>query len=385
VTGRQLRGHSTSTSRWRFAWRDIWSEWRNRLLASSRFHHWASRFPLTRPIARKRAQSLFDLCAGFVYSQVLLACVQLRLFEFLAAGPQSLATLTPKLSLTEDGATRLLDAAVALELAEKRGPELYGLGPLGAVIVANDGIEAMVRHHPMLYEDLLDPLPLLRGEAGPTRLGQYWPYAESQHASNLDSEQVSPYSELMAASQTLIAQEVLNTYSLRRHRCLLDVGGGGGAFLAAVAARWPDLRLMLFDLPAVVEQSETRLAQIEPQDRVRAVGGDFFSDPLPEGADIISLVRIIHDHDDADVLRLLQSIRRSLPRGGTLLLAEPMAGHSDTDRVAHAYFGFYLMAMGKGRARSPEEIGGLLQQAGFNRHRLLSNGMPLQTRVMVAS
>ena len=50
------------------------------------------RFPLTRPIARRRARELFDLCAGFVYSQVLLACVRLRLFEILAEGAADRAT-----------------------------------------------------------------------------------------------------------------------------------------------------------------------------------------------------------------------------------------------------------------------------------------------------
>ena len=60
---------------------------RNRFLASPRFQRWASSFPLTRPIARRRARALFDLCAGFVYSQVLQACVRLRLFDALNRRP----------------------------------------------------------------------------------------------------------------------------------------------------------------------------------------------------------------------------------------------------------------------------------------------------------
>ena len=69
-----------------------------------------------------------------------------------------------------------------------------------------------------------------------------------------------PPGALMAASQPLIAQEVLNSYPIHRHRCLLDVGGGEGVFLAAVAARAPPLRLMLLDLPAVAERARARLA-----------------------------------------------------------------------------------------------------------------------------
>ncbi len=37
----------------------------------------------------------------------------------------------------------------------------------------------------------------------------------------------------MAASQPLVADEILDAYPFARHRCLLDVGGGDGSFLAS--------------------------------------------------------------------------------------------------------------------------------------------------------
>lgn len=366
------------------AWREYWSELRNRLLASPLFRRWSSRFPPTRPIARKRAQALFDLCSGFVYSQVLYACIQLRLLEILRKGPRRLDWLARELSLGEDRAAVLIDAAVALKLLEERGQERYGLGPLGAVMAGDLGIHAMIRHHSMFYDDLRDPVALLRDEPGRTRLAAYWPYVDPEAAANLDSAQVSAYSRLMADSQSLIAEEVLGAYSLRRHRCLLDVGGGTGAFLVAAAARWPHLQLRLFDLPAVVEQASIRMSAANLASRFKASGGSFFVDPLPRGADIVSSIRVIHDHDDDDALRLLRSIRNSLPSDGTLLLAEPMAGNGGTDKVARAYFGFYLLAMGRGRPRTPDEIGELLHKAGFTRHRLLTGAMPMQTRIVVA-
>ncbi len=59
----------------------------------------------------------------------------------------------------------------------------------------------------------------------------------------------------MAASQPMIAQQVLSAYSFRGHRCLLDIGGGDGSFLSAVAAQAPKLRCVLFDLPAVADEA----------------------------------------------------------------------------------------------------------------------------------
>ena len=56
---------------------------RDAILANPGFQRFAGTFVLTRPIARRRAGALFDLCAGFVYSQILLACVRLKLFDQL--------------------------------------------------------------------------------------------------------------------------------------------------------------------------------------------------------------------------------------------------------------------------------------------------------------
>jgi len=361
-----------------------WLDWRNRLLGSARFQRWAAAFPVTRPIARRRARELFDLCAGFVYSQVLLACVRLRLFDLLATGPQSLSELATRMALPPDAAARLLAAAASLRLLERRGNDLYALGPLGATLVGNSAVLAMIEHHALLYADLADPVALLRGESPPAALAAYWPYAQANDPAQVEPARVAAYSALMSASQPLVADEILDAYPLRRHRCLLDVGAGDGAFAAAAARRAPKLRLMLFDLPAVAALAQARLDAAGLGDRAQVVGGNFLVDRLPEGADVVSLVRVIHDHDDASALAVLRAVRRVLARDGTLLLAEPMAGMAGAEPIGDAYFGFYLLAMGRGRARTPAELETLLRTAGFGRVERVPTRQPLQTGLLVA-
>jgi demethylspheroidene O-methyltransferase len=93
---------------------------------------------------------------------------------------------------------------------------------------------------------------------------------------------------------------------------------------------------------------------------------------------------VVHDHDDREALALLRAARAALPDDGVLLLAEPMSDTPGAEPIGDAYFGFYLLAMGRGRPRRAEELIELLRQAGFERARLLPNRMPLQTRVMLA-
>lgn len=363
-----------------------WPAWRDRLLGDERFQRWASAFPLTRPIARRRARKLFDLMAGFVYSQVLLSCVRLKLFELLADGPQSFQSLCHRLDLPEAQAHKLLAAAQALELVERRG-EAWALGSLGAVMVGNAPLVAMIEHHASLYRDLADPVALLRGErgqGGTTELGRYWAYADNEEAGALDARRVADYSALMAASQPLIATQVLDAYPIARHRCLLDVGGGEGVFLCAAAKRAPQLRLMLLDLPAVADRARARFAGEGIADRAEAIGGDFLNRPLPRGADVASLVRVMFDHHDDNAMRILRAVRAALPADGTLLVAEPMAGTRGAEPMGDAYFGFYLMAMGSGRSRSPQRLSEMLSAAGFGDIRQVPTRIPLQTGLLVA-
>ena len=95
------------TLSWRAAGVDRWLAWRDRLLASPLFQRRAAAFALTRAVARRHARELFDLVAGFVYSQVLLACVRLHLFDILAEGPQPLAPLAVRIGLPAEAAQRL--------------------------------------------------------------------------------------------------------------------------------------------------------------------------------------------------------------------------------------------------------------------------------------
>ena len=114
------------------------------------------------------------------------------------------------------------------------------------------------------------------------------------------------------------------------------------------------------------------------------MAGDFHRDPIPAWSDLVTLVRILLDHDDAAVRRLLKAVYDSLPPGGTVLIAEPMSGVRGAEPISDAYFGFYLLAMGRGRTRHVEEVQGLLTEAGFEQAKLVPTRRALMTQLVVA-
>ena len=101
-----------------------------------------------------------------------------------------------------------------------------------------------------------------------------------------------------------------------------------------------------FDLPPVALLAEENFRKSGLSERATAIGGDFLRDALPKGADMVTLIRVAHDHPDQHVKTILQAIYQALPAGGTLLLAEPMAQPANQAPLGDAYFHFYLLAMG---------------------------------------
>ena len=359
---------------------------RNRLFASPKFQHWAARLPIIRWIARSRANGAFDLLAGFAYSQVLRAYVEGGLFDILKDGPLGAGVIAGRMGLTEEAALTLLRAGRPLMLAEEPAPDHWMLGEQGAVFASNPGVQAMVRHHRLLYADLADPLALLKADrADPTALSRFWTYAGALQGVTERGEDTAEYSQLMAASQHFVADEVLASVTFRDVAKLLDVGGGHGAFLRHIGTAWPHLKLGLFDLPEVAATGAGLLGEALGESRVTAHPGNFFSDSIPQGYDMVSLIRILHDHDDGPAQALLANIRKSLAPGTRLLIAEPMARIPGAEAMGEAFFGLYLWAMGSGRPRSPAEIIAMTRAAGFASARFIATAQAVNASVVIAT
>lgn len=355
-----------------------WHQFRNKLIANPRFQRWAARNPITQGIANRRATQLHHITAGFVYSQTLMAFLDLELPQILAEGPIHTDNLVALTGVPEPGLATLLKAARALGLLEHYPDQFWGLGELGAALLANPGIGAMVKHHRHLYSDLADPSAILadRKEAA---LARYWAYDEViTRTTNPDT-----YSDLMATSQGMIADYVLDAVDLRAHEQLLDIAGGTGAFARMALARFPHLSARVLDLPAVAERAERE--NTEPSDALCFLGGDMFADPLPRSADVISLVRVLHDHDDGPVQSLLLKAYEALNSGGQLVVAEPMAETPGSAAIGHSYFGMYLWAMGSGRPRTAAELREMMSKAGFTNIRERKSPMPVLVRVLTGN
>ena len=364
---------------------DVWLDIREKCLTSPGFHKFALDFPLTRPIVRKRQSEVFDFVSGFVYSQILFSCVKLGLLhhERVRGKGATLADLCEITGLGADEAYRLARGAASMRILEERH-ERFRLGDLGAALSQNKGACAMILHHDALYKDMTDPIAMLSEGRKQTNLSRYWDYALSLDPASASAEDVSAYSDLMSSSQQDVSEEVIASFDFAAFNTMLDIGGGQGTFATNVAKAFPELLVGVFDLPPVIERGRDRQKSGGADSRIEFFGGSFFDDQLPRGADLMTLVRILHDHDDEPAQKIINAAFEALPPGGTLLIAEPMSTGGHAARISDAYFNFYLYAMGSGKPRKPEELKKMLKNAGFAYAERKSTRSPFTCSMIVA-
>jgi ubiquinone/menaquinone biosynthesis C-methylase UbiE len=100
-----------------------------------------------------------------------------------------------------------------------------------------------------------------------------------------------------------------------------------------VAAANAHMHCTSFDLPKVVPIATRRIQQVGLSDRVNAVGGDFFVDPLPQ-ADVITMGMILHDWNVDKKKILIRKAYEALQPGGAFVVIEALI---DDERRKNAF------------------------------------------------
>ncbi|MBO0707084.1 MAG: hypothetical protein J2P43_03535 [Candidatus Dormibacteraeota bacterium] len=171
------------------------------------------------------------------------------------------------------------------------------------------------------------------------------------------------------AAMTTISEAFIATtlpcYDFGRFHTLVDVGGGQGALLGAILARYPGARGVLFDTPGVVEGARRALARMGVGDRSEVIPGSFF-DAVPAGADAYLLSNILHDWSDDDAVQILATCRAAMGTCSTLLIFEGVLGDNPAADPLLTLVDLEMLVTGEGaRQRTRQELQELFQRAGL--------------------
>ncbi|WP_439695064.1 methyltransferase [Mucilaginibacter sp. AW1-7] len=122
-------------------------------------------------------------------------------------------------------------------------------------------------------------------------------------------------------------------FDFTKYKTLIDVGGSAGLLSLMVAKHNPHMHCTSFDLPPVEPIANATIQQFGLSDRVKAVGGDFFTMPIPN-ADVVVMGNILHDWDEENKVSLMRKAYNALPAGGAFVAIE---GIIDDERKQNVF------------------------------------------------
>ncbi|KAB8274688.1 S-adenosyl-L-methionine-dependent methyltransferase [Aspergillus minisclerotigenes] len=146
-------------------------------------------------------------------------------------------------------------------------------------------------------------------------------------------------------------------------RTVLDVGGGGGGFLASLLREYPQMRGGILDLPRPYFDLRERVP------RENLIAGDFLK-AVP-AFEIYTMKWVLHDWKDPDVLTILRCIRASLIPGpdSRLVILESNLSDGQMGRLSR-YGDINMMMTANGQERSEEQWRALAAASGWEVSRI---------------
>ncbi|MCT9933155.1 acetylserotonin O-methyltransferase [Planotetraspora sp. A-T 1434] len=292
--------------------------------------------------------------ADYIVPFTLRVVCDLGVADHLATGPRTAGELAAAVGAHPGALTRALRALSSRGIFAETDPGVFTLTPLAEPLRTGHPLSLRAAY-PLLPADIhaLGQLTTALRTGRPAYGAAYWDHLAADPAQSLAVDR------WMAGLNGIHLRTVMPAYDWSAVTTVVDVGGGNGAFLAGLLARFPGLRGVLFDLPHVVRHA------VDGGDRLQVVAGSFF-DTVPPGGDLYVLKTVLPGWDDEHAERILRNVRTA---GARVLLLEAVIAQGDGSDVAKLV-DVHTLAVTGGRHRDSAELADLLDRAGFRLTRI---------------
>ncbi len=285
---------------------------------------------------------------GFIAARVVLTANTLGVFDCLKEAMSSEA-VARKIKADPRAVSILLDALTGIGLIKKNREGKYRNGTVssrylvkGTPLYQGD----IIRHASSMWENFsnLDDVVIT---GAPARSGR-------EHESFI----------LCMHNLTLLRNEArIKAIRLKGVHSMLDLGGGPGTNAIAMARH--GVKATVFDLPATIAIAK-KVARREGIRDLGFIAGDFHTDDIGSGYDLILISQIFHSWSPDENIALLAKCRMALNPGGRIVVQEFPVNDTLTAPPHSALFSVnMLVGTNNGRCYSPKEMKQWLSGTGF--------------------
>jgi 2-polyprenyl-3-methyl-5-hydroxy-6-metoxy-1,4-benzoquinol methylase len=175
----------------------------------------------------------------------------------------------------------------------------------------------------------------------------------------------------------LKAGDIIKEIDLSGVKTALDLGGGPGTYSIEMAQK--GVQVTLFDTPETIKIARgVTGTSAAGKKNIRLHEGNFHSDDIGAGYDLVFISQILHSYSEKDNMSLLRKCRKALNRNGRVVVQEFLIDESRTSPVPGALFAINMLVnTDGGRTYSPGEMKRWLLKAGFKdvHHKMVTDGV----------
>jgi 2-polyprenyl-3-methyl-5-hydroxy-6-metoxy-1,4-benzoquinol methylase len=157
--------------------------------------------------------------------------------------------------------------------------------------------------------------------------------------------------------------DVIKAIDVRSVKKALDLGGGPGTYSMDLARK--GVSVTLFDLPNTVDIAEKLITKSGLRN-IDFIRGDFHSDGIGTGYDLVLISQIFHSLSVGDNLMLIKKARNAMNPKGKIAIHEFLLEKNRAFPVPGALFSVNMLVnTSSGRCYTPQEMKAWLKQMGF--------------------
>ena len=322
-------------------------------------------------VLRRQVERMYLVFGGHMFFQTLRTAVQLGLFSLLAKeGPLTRQEIAKRLGIAVQPARIVILGLTAVGLLKKRGGH-YSNSYLARVLFDENSPRKLTAYvelqHRVYYKGIYWMLEAVR-EFKNVGLKEFAGDESTLYERLVHEPEVEKiFQESMQEMSLQANAQMASVVDLKGVRHLVDVGGGDGTNIIALARRWPQLRAAVFDSPTVCEIARKNIAARGLADRLNAVPGGCFTDPFPKDADCLMFGHFFTIWGEDKNRELLKKCYESLPSGGRVIIFNMMQHDDETGPMSAAVGSPYFLtiATGVGMLYTWREYESWMRDAGF--------------------
>jgi predicted transcriptional regulator/ubiquinone/menaquinone biosynthesis C-methylase UbiE len=313
------------------------------------------------------AQETIERSLAFIPARAIYVAAKVGVADLIKDKSLPAAQLAQELNIDQDALSRILRVLVTVGMFTQNDEGRFSLTSLGQTLRSDtpDSVrDYIILYHELGYQTFGNIMHTVwTGKAADvetfgTPIFQYLKSDESVGAVF--------HAGLRSRGRIEIAS-LLEAYDFSEAGKVVDVGGGTGALLSAILARYENLEAILFDSEPVIQQAQAERGG--PLPRCELVAGDFF-ESVPHGGDTYILKFVLHDWYDEDAMRILKRCRQAMNDNARLLIIEGLIERTDKLTITDVMDLTMLVSVG-GMERTENEYTALLEKSDFRLQRIV--------------